>query len=354
MVEHDFAPFDKEIQSHKVQREGIGKYAVSAAFFYAADLWVDKPPLVSKMALNYAKQQWGDQADKVWTLKRAEIPRLDGCKISQSGLIYEHVTTGGMFLTFILDSLKERQGVLDPIKVASWIYENFQTAWITREEDRELTKKGYKSQRGKNLAEAREKYKECGIEDSDRPENVPAKVRVGDDDIEDEPVQDRVSDDGVNADSALQEVVKANSKYAPFFEAVTRCLKERNSQVSIGHQRDDYYAILKGFNAFHADAVLILDAPRGAKVRKPVLSLEAETSQPGEEPTTTEWAALRDTFFSPEWRISYGRNNGNMNQLCRLKRSLANEFDIAHESSRDEAAKRTAAKIDALWNCLPE
>jgi len=352
MVEHDFATFEGERTAHKEQRVANGTYAISQAFFYAADLWVDKPPLVSAQALDYAQQRWGDQADKVWTLKRAEIPRLDGCKISESGLIYEHVTTGGMFRKFIQTMLSDRSGVLDPLAVASWIHVNFQTAWVTRAEDRTLTSQGYRSRRGETLVEARAAYEKCGIVISQRPADSPVVVLVGDTSLEDEVRGDDVFVDEANNEDAPHELANVGGNYAQFFMALAEALKARKSRVSLGHGRDRPYAAVKGFDAPGAKAVLLLDAPRGANVRTPVLSLEAVTAQPGVEPATDGWAGLRDTLFGPEWRISYGSHKGVANALCRCKRSLAHAFEIADPSARSEGAERTAAEIDVQWTVL--
>jgi hypothetical protein len=342
MVEHDFSTFDGETRSHADQREGIGTYALTQAFFYAADLWVDRPPLVSAKALDYATQRWGDQASKVWTLKRAEIPRLDGCKISESGLIYEHVTTGGMFREFIQQTLREGAGTLDADVVALWLHENFQTAWVTREEDKELTRQGYKSRRGATLVEAKAVYARCGIEVVPRPQGAPTQVRVGDTVLVEETEEEREA----------QGRTGAGSKYSPFFVAVAEALRSRNSSVEVGHARDDYYASLKGGGPRGVDVVLVLEAPRGAKVRTPVVSLEAATALPGQEPTTPAWADLRGSLFGSEWRVSFGGKGSNVGRLCRCKRALAEAFDTSDVLARREAAAQTADQIVELWSAI--
>ncbi len=352
MVEHDFAPFEGESSSHADQRVGAGTYSISQAFFYAADLWVDKPPLVSVKALEYAKHRWGDQASKVWTLKRAEIPQVDGCKVSQSGLIYEHVTTGGMFREYLRQMLATRAGVLDAFAVASWLHENFQTAWVTRDEDRALTSRGHKSRRGASMDEALSVYKNCGIEISPRPDGSPDLVRVGDAVLVDEVLADEIVVGEADNAQEVHKLPGPGGNYARFFAGVAEALRERKSRVSIRHGRDDRYATVRGFALPGTSAVLQVDAPKGGTVRTPVLSLEAVTANPGVEPTTDSWASLRDTFFVPEWRISYGSHGGVTNALCRCKRSLAVAFEIADANARGEAAKQTAEQIDALWAAL--
>lgn len=353
MVEHDFARFDGESPSHAQQRISAGTYAMTQAFFYAADLWVDKPPLVSAEALAYANERWGTQAHKVWTLKRAEIRRVDGCKISESGLIYEHVTTGAMFRQYIHTAMAGRMGVLDPFDVAEWLQENYQTAWVTRKEDQTLTSRRYKSQRGERLENALSAYAECGIVICSRPATSPPVVRVGDFDLDNEPDTDiGVSDDESTA-PAIQDRVNAGGNYIRFFTALSDALKARRSRVSVLYRGDRPYASVIGLDPPGvSNIVLLLEAPRGAKIRTPVLSLEAATDCPGEEPGTPGWAALRDTFAGSEWRISFGRDKKVPNALCRCKRSLADAFEVTDASAVDEAAQRTANEIEATWAAL--
>jgi hypothetical protein len=342
MVEHDFASVAGEAQAHADQREAIGTYALTQAFFYAAELWVDRPPLVSEQALAYAIRRWGDQAGKIWTLKRAEIPRVDGCRISASGLIYEHVTTGGMFREFVQNMLKERAGTLDAYGVACWLQNNFQTAWVTREEDKELTRQGYKSRRGSTLADARRVYDACRIVIVPRPQDAPTRVLVGDSELIEEV-----------ADADPEQVAAAARgdarKYAPFFTAVAGALKQRNAVIRVKHGRDNYYALLGGERVRGVAVVLLLDAHRGAEVRTPVVSLESATSTPGQEPTTQAWTNVKERFYGPEWRLSFGKHGGVGGALCRRKRALAVAFDITDEHARLEAAEDTAQQLIELW-----
>lgn len=354
MVEHDFALFPKETPAHAAQRVDSAKYSLSQAFFYAADLWVNRPPLVSEAALKYATDNWGPQAAKIWSLKRAEIPGLDRCKISKSGLIYEHVTTGWMFREFILGELARRQGVLDPYGVAKWLEENYQTAWVTRSEDKRLNEMSYKSRRGVSRAEALAKYGECDIRLCDRPGEYPETVLVGDSVLEDEIVEviDHTGeDDGVQTTA---QSVLTTGDYAAFFLALHDALSARGSEVSfnVNRARNDPYVKLKNFDLDGARAMLILDAPRGAKVRTPVLSLETETGTPEQEPATEEWATLRDSCAGPKWHISYGRAGGVAGALCRVKCQLADAFEVTDAQTRDLVAIQTAAEIDEWRRAL--
>lgn len=344
MVEHDFAKFDGESRSHADQRLATGTCAVTQAFFYAADLWVDKPPLVSVKALEYASQRWGDQSSKIWTLKRKQVRQLDGCKISESGLLYEHVTTGGMFRTFIQTMLKDRDGTLDAYSVARWLHTNFQTAWITREEDQSLTNNGFKSQRGIYLTDAHSVYERCGVAIAVRPEDSPTVVCVGDSEI----LNEMLAED-VNQGQAAQATRDEEGAYAQFFTLVATALQRRNSLGRVHHTRNsDYYTTLKGFTTPGVNFVLLLDAPKGAKARTPVLSIGAVTKTPGQEPSSEAWTDVRDIFLGPEWSIQYGRHDRVKYALCRCKRALAEAYEVTDATAQRAAAENAGAELHAL------
>ncbi|MES2638060.1 MAG: hypothetical protein V4850_01200 [Myxococcota bacterium] len=341
MVEHDFADAPAETQAHAQQREAIGRYALSQAFFYAADLVVERPPLVSVKARAYALERWGDQADKVWTLRRTEIPRVDGCKISESGLIYEHVVTGGMFRSFIDSMRRERAGTLDAYLVACWFRDNFQTAWVTREEDKELTKQGHRSSRGASLADAMAVYRACGITLAERPASAPPAVVAGD------TVLVAEADEAREEDAIPHEASREGGKYAPFFAAVTDALRKVGPSLRLAHSQDRYYAKVHGAALPGATPFLVVS--RNGRVGTPTISLEAVSDRAGEEPSSPAWADLRGSLTGSEWRISYGEKN---KQLCRCKRDLAEAFDLADAEDRQRAAEATARALVELWDTI--
>ena len=164
MFEHDFGSERPAGGPDAKSIERIGKYCSTQAFFYQADYWVRKPPLVSVAALAHAKNKWGKQADCIWSLARNDITKLEGTKISKASLIFEHVVTGSMFHREMIKRLHMQDGKpLVAEDVARWLIDNFQTAWITREEDDKLSLAKFKSHRGNTLQDAMQAYAAVGI-----------------------------------------------------------------------------------------------------------------------------------------------------------------------------------------------
>ena len=256
-----------------------------------------------------------------------------------------------MFREFIQKRLTERTGMLDPLEVASWIQQNFQTAWVHRKEDAELTRAGYKSKRGETLKDALAVYEKCEIKISQRPATKPLVVHVGDSDLYDD-----------FADSPLQvgegeatppDMAPLGANYNQFFSALNEELTERQSPIWVVPRSGRNYAYAKGIDAPGVRcSVLRLEAGKETNLRTLVLSLESETFKAGQEPGTPGWIDLRDALFGAEWRVEYGKWEKADDKLCRYIRPLTPGFKIADGDARKEAARRAAAEIDAQWTIL--
>ena len=143
---------------------------IAQSFFYLLinGEYVNYEPLVSQGALEYVKEKYGEHAYKLFDTRRDGIVKLEKAaglltkKISDSMLMSEHVVAGGMFKDMLIREFKSSE-VGRAGRVADWIIENIQTAWVLRTEDKTLNAKGYKSDRGETLATALVAYKKCGI-----------------------------------------------------------------------------------------------------------------------------------------------------------------------------------------------
>ncbi len=336
MVEHDFRQVSGETKAHAEARNKAGRYALGQAFFYCADVWVERPVLVSTKALAYANERWGKNADKIWTLKREEIPKVDGCSISQSGLILEHVTTGLMFREYVLEKLSAGNGTLDAEDVANWLQHNFQTAWITREENDVLNNKGYKSKRGASREDALEKYRECGIELANRP----AIVRAA-------PVVHAAAPHGGTV--AQAPVVAANplhALYNGFFAALGGELDQLGAGVQVRQRANDKYAPLRGVGGGGVRWEVTLEAGYGGMVRTPYLSICAPTGVAYQEPDTPAWGALQQLFGG--WEVTYRRYAKLDGRLCCKNYALTDAFDGADPQAIEAAAHNAAASLVAI------
>jgi len=146
-----------------------GTDCIASSFFYPLinDEYVTYEPFVSQGALEYAKEKYGKHAYKIFDTRRVGIVKLEKAaglltrNISSSMLMSEHVVTGGMFKAMLIEEFKRLAAGRED-RVADWIVENIQTAWILRTEDKKLNAK-FKSKRGKTLGDALGKYKECEI-----------------------------------------------------------------------------------------------------------------------------------------------------------------------------------------------
>jgi len=146
-----------------------GTDCIASSFFYPLinDEYVTYEPFVSQGALEYAKEKYGKHAYKIFDTRRVGIVKLEKAaglltrNISSSMLMSEHVVTGGMFKAMLIEEFKRLAAGRED-RVAVWIVENIQTAWILRTEDKKLNAK-FKSKRGKTLGDALGKYKECEI-----------------------------------------------------------------------------------------------------------------------------------------------------------------------------------------------
>jgi hypothetical protein len=150
-------------------RQGSSNYSMQQAFFYQAEWYVDQAPLVSMAAAAYAKKRWGDAADRIWDLRRPDLAKLEGLRISESGLIYEHVFTGGMFREALTNLWPDR---LTTNNVVALLAGNFRTAWITRDENKLLPK----SKRGSNLADALAAYAAARVIFAEAPKSLATVV----------------------------------------------------------------------------------------------------------------------------------------------------------------------------------
>jgi len=156
-----------------------GTDCIASSFFYPLinDEYVKYEPFVSQGALEYAKEKYGKHAYKIFDTRWVGIVKLEKAaglltrNISSSMLMSEHVVAGGMFKATLIEEFK-RSAVGREDRVADWIIENTQTAWVLRTEDEKLTAKGFKSKRGKTLGDALGKYKECEIFLLDRHGNI--------------------------------------------------------------------------------------------------------------------------------------------------------------------------------------
>jgi len=156
-----------------------GTDCIASSFFYPLinDEYVKYEPFVSQGAFEYSKEKYGKHAYKIFDTRRVGIVKLEKAaglltrNISSSMLMSEHVVAGGMFKAMLIEEFK-RSAVGREDRVADWIIENIQTAWVLRTEDEKLTAKGFKSKRGKTLGDALGKYKECEIFLLDRHGNI--------------------------------------------------------------------------------------------------------------------------------------------------------------------------------------
>lgn len=161
-------------------RRGSNLYAAKQAFFYHAEWYLDKKPLVSEGALEYVKSHpgmYGKDPNVIFSMRRPDLPGVERAGFLKSGLIYEHIYTGGMFWR----ELQRLHGLdqLSAAAVADVLQENFLTAWITRKTKAVDGRPGTKgensrlpsSKRGKDLSDALMFYAACGIKVFESPGN---------------------------------------------------------------------------------------------------------------------------------------------------------------------------------------
>ncbi len=78
LLEHGFASLDEaERQGNDASvvargRAGGARYSCTQAVFYQAEWWVERPHLVSKAALAYARERWAPHGDRIWNVRRVE------------------------------------------------------------------------------------------------------------------------------------------------------------------------------------------------------------------------------------------------------------------------------------------
>ncbi len=340
MVEHDFHVAPAEGAPEARHQSFTGRYSLQQAFFYQCEWWVNKAPLVSEAALAHAREHWGDDAERIWTLLRAEIPKVEGTPIAAAGLINEHVFTGSMFREGLLWRLKTRQGTLDAYEVACWLQANFQTAWITRQEDRALSAKGYKSKRGETLEDALACYSKTGIALASRPMNGPQ--------VEPQTVADVVvAEEDDSSEAGPRAGVLAGAYDTFFAELGVQMQRLGLPPAKRGADSGRLYGVLYNGTADRPSVWVGLVGPRGQRVRCPVVFLEMPSQQAGREPDRPIWQDLRATLGDDGWVVSYGRHSGQADRLCRCSRRIGDSF-VAGDPDQEalsEAARQAAVNI---------
>jgi hypothetical protein len=170
MLEHDLAIYAAGPQRCSKLIWARRKYSFKHALFYQVERYLTNLRVyASEAALDYAADHWKGGSEALWTLHRDDQEKQEGCRISKSGLIWEHTYTGEMLFADLLELYREGGGRLDPARLQALILDNLACAWLTREENSRLNKSNYKSHRGRGLGDALEAYRKTGIRLRPRP-----------------------------------------------------------------------------------------------------------------------------------------------------------------------------------------
>jgi hypothetical protein len=170
MLEHDLAIYAAGPQRCSKLIWARRKYSFKHALFYQVERYLTNLRVyASEAALDYAADHWKGGSEALWTLHRDDQEKQEGCRISKSGLIWEHTYTGEMFFEAVLKLFLEGGGRVDPVRLQTLILDNLACAWVTRKEDSQLNKLGFRTYRGLDLGDAKEAYRKAGIRLRSRP-----------------------------------------------------------------------------------------------------------------------------------------------------------------------------------------
>lgn len=173
MVEHNLAEA-ATVGRPLSPREQQSKYCFKQAFFYPCEFWLPRrfAPLVSEGALGvWAKLNGGVP---LWTLRRCELPKQLGQKLSAAPLHYEHVYTGEMCWKAMIRL--RAGGNLNVANVTGVLLANYCTAWVARDESKQVNR----SDRGEDLDAALAHFAERGVALVDgRTEQTPSAASAG-------------------------------------------------------------------------------------------------------------------------------------------------------------------------------
>ena len=333
MVEHDLE-LTRQAQGDSMVRvrTQAGRYSRQQAFFYQAEWWLDVRPLVSEAAYAYARQmRWADP-NCIWSLRRSDVRRVDGKAISECGLIYEHVYTGWMFGRDLGLLWERSRNGLDADAVAELLSTNYQTAWITREEDKLLPR----SERGKSLKDALGFYQENGITLLPRPTR---------------PEADRASSlhalDRNEIGQAPKD--KLSQVYDRFYEALHKGLRKVAPDVALNHSAGRHYAMLKTPASRERGIDLYGELRGPADGRSFYLTIQQPVDRPLTEPTGAGWAELH-ARLGDGGAISFGHHSRKPDRLCRYRIPVGGLFRATtREATRaGKAAAEALADHDAI------
>lgn len=339
MLVHDLAARDasgSRLDGIGRGRRSAGSYSLKQAFFYQAEWWINSPALVSREAYEYARLNWANHGDCIWNTRRSDIVKHEGRPIGECGLIWEHVYTGGMFARAV-DRLWHSHKDLDAQEVAQLLADNFQTAWITRQENARLPK----SDRGTTLADALQTYRECGIEIVDRPSGLDppgsttAPVRAY-------PEPTRGATRG-----------KLSEAYDLFFARLGRMTRTLGFMSEWKHSSGRHYAYFSGSNFSQGipEVSIELRGPRDAK--DVFLTASLPTTMTDHVPDSAAWYEAK-AQLGEGGELSFGANEGTPGQLCRYRVKLADGFAGASASAAmiRGAADRAASALATSDLCL--
>lgn len=170
MLEHDLAVHERGPKACPRGAWTRRKDGIRYGLFYQVEhLLPDFRVYASEAALDYAADHWVGGSEALWTTTRDGQKKQGGVPISESGLIWEHTYTGGMFFADLLELFREGGGRLDPARVQALLLDNLACAWLTREEDSRLNNSNFKSHRGHGLGDALKAYRTAGIRLRSRP-----------------------------------------------------------------------------------------------------------------------------------------------------------------------------------------
>jgi hypothetical protein len=307
-------------------RRAAGSYSFRQAFFYQAEWWVNRPPRVSRAALNHAKKNWPDEGRAIWTARRTDVVKHEGRRISDSGLIWEHVYTGTMFER-ALDRLFEKSKTLDPVEVARVLNDNFQTAWITREEDENLPR----SVRGETLVDALIVYESEGIELVEPPDSNDAAVSTSSFDLVEPSPSSKVP--GRNLQAA----------YNAFFERLGKATKSRASDLSLTHRSGRHYAYVERGDYERGIPEVCVEL-RGPKRSKDVyVSIAFPAAAANAAPTHPAWLEMV-AQLGEGGELLFGKHDRKEGLLCRYRVKIAEGFTGALGKNAVRAAADRAAE----------
>jgi hypothetical protein len=329
MLEHDFAARDEASEGPVGRgRRGAASYCFKQAFFYQAEWWCRRQPLVSEDALTYARKHWPTRGHTIWTAHRSDVVKHEGRPISESGLIWEHVYTGGMFGRAI-EVMWRDQRALHAMPIATLLADNYQTAWITRDENARLNR----SDRGTTLVDALNHYADRRIRLAVPPEHLGHAQSVS-----------KIAPSRGDFRSPRDSYSLADT-YDAFFVSLNRLMKGSRCHP-LSHSKGRHYAYLQRSNPARGTPEVCIEL-RGSAVDKDVyLSIALPTELAWRQPGASLWMEAR-AQLGEGGEVYFGSSGRVEGKLCRYRVKLTSGLGCEWKSKSEinAAARRAAALL---------